>query len=98
MWVCPLTASDVETILRMSVTKRAIPGNYSFEEMADAAFAIRNFSRKTVYSHYEKHKAYVVCREALPPPALPSPACCECASGACGAATWRVLPWEPPTP
>ncbi len=38
---------------------RGFPGKYSFESLSKEAFAVRNFSRKTVYQLYEKHRAMI---------------------------------------
>lgn len=42
--------------MREFVSMRGFAGKYSFEGLSDAAFSIRNFSRKTIYTLYEKHR------------------------------------------
>jgi hypothetical protein len=51
--------NDVEDILREFVSMRGFPGKYSFEALSKEAFAVRNFSRKTVYQLYEKHRSLI---------------------------------------
>ncbi len=51
--------NDVEDILREFVSLRGFPGKYSFESLSKEAFSVRNFSRKTVYQLYEKHRAMI---------------------------------------
>jgi hypothetical protein len=52
-----MSDNDVEDTLRDFVSMRGFPGKYSFEALSNAAFSVRNFSRKTVYQLYEKHRS-----------------------------------------
>lgn len=54
-----MSDNDVEDILREFVSLRGFPGKYSFESLSKEAFSVRNFSRKTVYQLYEKHRAMI---------------------------------------
>lgn len=53
--------NDAEDVLREFVSMRGFAGKYSFEALSEAAFSIRNFSRKTIYTLYEKHRRYGLC-------------------------------------
>ena len=56
---CASADNDAEDVLREFVSMRGFAGKYSFEQLSDAAFSIRNFSRKTIYTLYEKHRSMI---------------------------------------
>ena len=76
----PLRADfEVEDILRECVSMRGVDGGYDFEELSEAAFSIRNLSRKTLYSLFDKHRRYGYTQldlQARHHPTHTQPQCC----------------------